>query len=386
VRTNHLSDVETLNGVERVNNPGTARLFEPFALGPLQLRNRIVMAPMTRSFSPGGVPGPDVAAYYKRRAEGGVGLIVTEGTYVPHPSAGFDSRVPHLYGDEALAGWRRVVEEVHSVGGRIFPQLWHVGMVYGPGQSEPGGIQAVGPSGLKKPGEAVTEPMSQAEIDAVIEAFGQAALHAKRLGFDGLELHGAHGYLIDQFFWAGTNQRTDKYGGDIAERTRFAVEIIQEVRRQVGKDFPLTLRFSQWKLQDFEARLARSPVELEAFLRPLTDAGVDLFHCSTRRFWQPEFEGSDLNLAGWTKKLTGKPTITVGSVTLNDEVMKSFATDETAGVAGIDDLLARLQRSEFDLVAIGRSLIVNPAWAQKVKAGSMSELRPFNRSVLAELI
>jgi 2,4-dienoyl-CoA reductase-like NADH-dependent reductase (Old Yellow Enzyme family) len=369
-----------------VSDPITAGLFEPLTIGPLHLPNRIVMAPMTRSFSPGGVPGPDVAAYYKRRAEGGVGLIVTEGTYVPHPAAGFDSRVPHFYGDEALAGWRGVLEKVHNAGGRIFPQLWHVGMVYGPGHGEPGAVQAVGPSGLKKPGEAVGEPMSQAEIDAVIEAFGQAAANAQALGFDGLELHGAHGYLIDQFFWAGTNQRTDKFGGDLVRRTRFAVEIIQEVRRRVGRDFPVALRFSQWKLQDFEARLARSPSELEAFLRPLADAGVDLFHCSTRRFWQPEFEGSDLNLAGWTRKLTGKPTITVGSVTLSDEFVKSFATDETAGVQGIDDLLARLRRGEFDLVAIGRSLIVNPAWVQKVKAGALGELQPFNRTALGELL
>ena len=101
--------------------------FHAISIGQLTLANRIVMAPMTRSFSPDGVPGPDVAAYYRRRAEGGVGLIVTEGTYIAHPSSGFDPRVPHLYGDDALAGWRRVVTEVHAAGGRIFPQLWHVG-------------------------------------------------------------------------------------------------------------------------------------------------------------------------------------------------------------------------------------------------------------------
>src|SRR5438067_7004634 len=102
-------------------------LFRPFVLHDLTLDNRIVMAPMTRSSSPGGVPTEAVAAYYRRRAEGGVGLIVTEGTWVPHPSAGFNDRVPRISGDDALAGWRRVVEEVHAAGGRIFPQLWHVG-------------------------------------------------------------------------------------------------------------------------------------------------------------------------------------------------------------------------------------------------------------------
>jgi 2,4-dienoyl-CoA reductase-like NADH-dependent reductase (Old Yellow Enzyme family) len=191
--------------------------------------------------------------------------------------------------------------------------------------------------------------------------------------------------LIDQFFWEGTNQRTDKYGGDIVSRTRFAVEVIQEVRRGIGADFPLALRFSQWKLQDYEAKLARTPTELEAFLRPLSDAGVDLFHCSTRRFWEPEFAGSSLNLAGWTKKLTGKPTVTVGSVTLGDDFLKSFGTNDTAAIIGIDELLERLEKGEFDLVAIGRSLIANPSWPMRMQNGGVGELKPFNRSELAQL-
>lgn len=351
-------------------------LFAPFTLKNLRLPNRIVMAPMTRSFSPGGVPGENVAAYYRRRAEGGVGLIVTEGTYPPEPSAGFDPKVPRLYGDEALAGWKRVVTGVHAAGGHIFSQIWHVGMVFGGPYGEPApGVRPIGPS-----------VMSQADIEAAVDAYATAAVNAKGVGFDGVELHGAHGYLIDQFFWEKTNDRTDGYGGSIHDRTRFAVEVIQEVRRRVGPEFPVALRFSQWKLQDFNAKLTETAGELETFLKPLCDAGVDLFHCSTRRFWEPEFPGSQLNLAGWTKKLTGKPTITVGSVTLNEEFVKSFRSDDSAQVTGIEDLVARLERQEFDLVAIGRSLIVNPAWPEKVRRGALAELQPFNRSVLAELV
>ncbi|HEY3823011.1 MAG TPA: NADH:flavin oxidoreductase [Bryobacteraceae bacterium] len=363
----------------------TDALFAPFTLRDLKLANRIVMAPMTRSFSPAGVPGPDVARYYRHRAEGGVGLIVTEGTYIAHPSSGFDPRVPHLYGDAALAGWSEVIRQVHDTGGKIFPQLWHVGMAYDPTD----GTRAFGPSGLKKPGEpadqTTSQPMSQADIDAVIQAYGVAAANAKRVGFDGIEIHGAHGYLIDQFFWEGTNQRTDRYGGDMVSRTRFAVEVINEVRRQVGPDFPLALRFSQWKLQDFNAKLAHTPAELSTFLEPLCNAGVDLFHCSTRRFWEPEFPDSNLNLAGWTKKLTGKPTITVGSVTLNEDLTKSFATDHDAAIVGVDELLERLERGEFDLVAVGRSLIANPSWPELIKNGALNELRPFNRTALSQL-
>jgi len=153
---------------------------------------------------------------------------------------------------------------------------------------------------LLKPDTKIGEPMTQAEIDAVVEAFAQAAEAAQRTGFDGIEIHGAHGYLIDQFFWEGTNRRADKYGGDLASRTRFAAEIIRECRRRTGPRFPILLRFSQWKQQDYAARLAATPQELARFLEPLAAAGLDGFHSSTRLFWEPEFEGSDLNLAGWT--------------------------------------------------------------------------------------
>lgn len=356
-------------------NRSTEALFRPFQLKGLALKNRIVMAPMTRSRSPEGIPGLDVAAYYRRRTEGGVALIITEGTYVDHPVAGFDPNVPRFYGGEALEGWKRVADQVHTAGGLIFPQLWHVGMVVSPVLELKPGVLPMG-----------TENMTQTDIDAVIEAFAKGAQSAKELGFDGVEIHGAHGYLIDQFFWDATNQRTDRYGGDLVSRTRFAVEIIHEVRRRVGPDFPVVLRYSQWKLKDYEAKLARTPEELDRFLRPLVDAGVDAFHCSTRRFWEPEFPDSDLNLAGWTKKLTGKPSITVGSVTLNEDLMTSFGTTGTAAVTGLDNLLERLDRDEFDLVAIGRALIVNPAWPGIIRRGALNELLPFNRSVLSELV
>jgi len=277
-----------------------------------------------------------------------------------------------------------VVEEVHLAGGKIFPQLWHVGLTSAmDGTFRPG---AMSPSGLAKRGEKIAEPMTQQDIDNVVRAFGEAAQSAQRLGFDGVEIHGAHGYLLDQFFWDGTNQRTDSYGGDLPARTRFAVEVIREVRSKVGPEFPVCLRFSQWKQQDYNAKLAQTPAELEQFLAPLAAAGVDLFHCSQRRFWEPEFDGSSLNLAGWTKKLTGKPTITVGSITLNAEFTRTFQSAETAAVTGIDELLERLEREEFDLVAVGRALIVNPSWPAVIQRGAIDELLPYQRDALAQLI
>ena len=353
-------------------------LFTPFSFKGITLPNRIVMAPMTRSMSPGGVPGPDVAAYYRRRAEGGVGLIVTEGTYPPDPTAGFDPRVPRLYGEAALHGWRHVVQEVHAAGGHIFSQIWHLGMQVSSGPPPAEGQHPVGPSG--------PYAMTQAEIDTAIQAYGQAAASAREVGFDGVELHAAHGYLVDQFFWEKTNLRTDGYGGSLENRTRFGVEAIREIRKRVGAEYPVALRFSQWKIDDYDAKIVTTPAELGQFLKPLVEAGVDIFHCSTRRCWEPEFEGSNLNLAGWTKKLTGKPTITVGSITLGADVMTSFGSPKAVEVTGIEDVLDRLERGEFDLVAVGRALIANPNWAAQIKAGAIADLRPFDRSVLATLV
>jgi 2,4-dienoyl-CoA reductase-like NADH-dependent reductase (Old Yellow Enzyme family) len=278
------------------------------------------------------------------------------------------------------------VKEVHEAGGKIIPQIWHVGMTRKIGDLPNPEALPIGPSGINPSGEKVTDQMSESEIITVVEAFAHAAADAKRLGFDGVEIHGAHGYLIDQFFWERTNQRNDRYGGDMLARTRFSVEIIEACRLAVGPDIPIVLRISQWKLAMYTAKLAETPELLAQFLAPLVDAGVDIFHCSTRRFWEPEFEGSDLNLAGWTKKLTGKPTITVGSVGLDEEFMSSFKEGKGAQNTNIDELIKRLERDEFDLVAIGRALLVDPAWAAKIRDGRIEELEPFTVNALTTLV
>ncbi|KOV53669.1 1,2-oxophytodienoate reductase [Streptomyces sp. AS58] len=360
-------------------------LSAPFSINGLTVPNRIVMAPMTRRFSPGGVPGADVASYYVRRAAAGVGLIVTEGTYVGHDSAGESDRVPRFHGAEQLAGWAKVAEEVHAAGGRIVPQLWHIGMARNAGRPPFPEAPAVGPSGLRPDGtEGGGRVMTQRDLDDVVAAFAEAAAAAERIGFDGVELHGAHGYLIDQFLWAGTNRRTDSYGGDPVARTKFAAEIVAAVRETVSPGFPVLFRYSQWKQGAYDARLAGTPQELEAVLAPLVTAGVDAFHASTRRYWLPEFDGSDLNLAGWTKKLTGLPAVTVGSVGLDGEFLKAFQ-GEGAGVGSLGNLLDRLERGEFDLVAVGRALLQDPRWAQKVLAGRLEELAPYDPASLSSL-
>jgi len=363
----------------------TSPLFAPFTWGSLTLPNRIVMAPMTRNFSPGGVPGSDVAGYYARRAAHGVGLIITEGTVIDDPASADSPAVPRFHGDPALAGWARVLKAVREVGGHIVPQLWHVGSVRKRDSQANPGVPPLAPSGLGGADLVVSRPMTDAEIASVIDAYARGAADAKRLGFDGVELHGAHGYLIDQFFWETTNRRTDRYGGDAVDRTRFACEVVAACRRASGPDFPILFRFSQWKLQDFTARLVSTPDALLAFLTPLVDAGVDIFHCSTRHFWLPEFEGSHLNLAGWTKKLTGKPTITVGSVGLDGDFVAAIIERKSTRATGVDHLIAMVEAGEVDLVAVGRALLVDPAWAEKIRGGRLADLLPFTPDALKTL-
>jgi 2,4-dienoyl-CoA reductase-like NADH-dependent reductase (Old Yellow Enzyme family) len=227
--------------------------------------------------------------------------------------------------------------------------------------------------------------MTTKDIEDTIIAFGKAAANAKQLGFDCIEIHGAHGYLMDQFFWEETNLRTDIYGGKtLAERNRFAVAVIKEVRKQVGNDFAIIIRLSQFKPSSYDYKLAQTPQEMDAWLAPLVDAGVDIFHCSQRRFWEPEFEGSDLNFAGWAKKITGKATITVGSVGLSGDFFGAFA-GESSQPTSLDELTRRFDRGDFDLVAVGRPLLADPNWVAKIKAGKMDELRGFSKEALAQL-
>ena len=359
-------------------------LFTPFTCRGLTIPNRIVMAPMTRNFSPGGVPGDNVAAYYERRASADVGLIVTEGTTIARGGASNDPRIPNFHAEAALKGWANVVEKVHGAGGKIAPQIWHVGMMRKPGTGPDPEAVSDSPSGKTHDGKQVQPEPSESEVADMVMAYANAAGEAAKLGFDCVEIHGAHGYLIDEFFWNVMNTREDKYGGGLPERARFAGEIISECRKQMGDDLPIILRFSQWKQQEFTARLAETPQELEAFLGVFVNAGVDILHCSQRRWWEPEFDGSEMNLAGWSKKLTGLPTITVGSVGLDSDFVGAFQ-GQGSKTRPIVDVIERLETGEFDMVAVGRALLQDPFWAQKIKEGRHDELEEYDAKALATL-
>lgn len=348
-----------------------AALLTPLALRGLVLPNRVAMAPMTRFHSSGGIPGADVASYYARRAASGIGLVVTEGIAVPHLAAVDHPDVPRLDGDAALAGWRAVVAAVHDAGGRIVPQLWHQGPLW---QPEEGHGAALRPSGLWGPPDGMislpeetrsrglppVRPMSDEQIADAVAAFARAARNARAIGFDGIAIHGAHGYLIDSFLWGETNRRDDRWG---RERAAFAVAVIRAVRAEVGHDLPIIFRFSQFKMQDYRAQLADSPAELAGLLEPLAEAGVDLFDASQRYFDTPAFAGSPLNLAGWAKRITGVPAMTVGGVALGKSAGASRHIDDSQNsVNNLPLLLERFERGEFDMVAVGRAILNDPQW------------------------
>lgn len=356
-------------------------LFRPFKLRGVELKNRIAMAPMTRSRSPEAFPTAENVAYYQRRAAAEVGLIISEGTLTRRKGASNDAAIPLFWGEKALNGWKQVIDAVHAAGGKMAPQIWHQGMSRKPGTGHFPDAPSDGPSGITLTGKKISDEPSEAEVIDMAQAYADAAADAKRLGFDCIELHGAHAYLIDEFFWPVTNQRTDRFGGaTIAQRAEFAAEVIRRCRAAVG-DLPIIIRISQWKSVDYNAKLATTPQELDSWARVMCDAGVDAIHCSQRRILEPEFPEIDgpngLNLAGWVKKLTGIPTISVGSVGLSSEFTASFRGEGSAA-GKLDETIERLDRGEFDLVAVGRALLQDPEWALKVKNGRLDELRDYD--------
>jgi 2,4-dienoyl-CoA reductase-like NADH-dependent reductase (Old Yellow Enzyme family) len=340
-----------------------ASLLQPTMLAGLPLSSRFVMAPMTRLRSPGGTPTPEVAGYYRRRAENGIGLIISEGALVGHPSAGHQTTVPRLTAGPAEDGWRRVTDEVHAAGGRIAAQLWHLGSAREPVD----GITAWTPSGV--PGRS--HPMTLDDIDTMLASYADAARVAVRAGFDAVEIHAAHGYLLDEFLWPHTNRRSDRFGGSVAARSTFPAAVIGAVRAVVPAQMPIIVRFSQFKERDYTARIAETPAELAVILDAFTAAGADVLHASQRVFTDPAFAGSPRNLAGWAKHLTGLPTITVGSIGLTRDFLRSNALTE---------LLRRLDGGEFDLVALGRILLGNPDWVTLAAAGRIDEIHDYRKA------
>ena len=357
-------------------------LFEPYKIKNTLLRNRIAMAPMTRNQSPEGIPTNEVVSYYKRRAEADVGLIITEGVEVSHKASSAYPDVPRLDSEKARDGWKRVVGGIKDYDGAVIAQLWHCGGFRKLGMEPNPEVPGHTASGLVRPGKRVAHAMSSEDIKETIDAFASDAKYCEEIGFDGVEIHGAHGYLIDNFFWRGTNEREDLYGGSIEKRSQLAANIVKAIRSNVSNNFIVGLRFSQWKQQDYEAKLAASSEELLKVIKQPVDAGLDYLHSSMRRFWESEFEGSDENLAFWTKKLTGLPTISVGSVGLDSDFIDMSAP---ASPRNIDKAISDISNKKYDMVAVGRALLADYEWVIKMREGRIKDIIPYTKEALYKL-
>ena len=339
-------------------------LFRPFLHRKFKLPTRVVMAAVPRCLADQGVPTPEMLRYYRRRAEQMVGLIITEPVAVDDPAAAADTGMPHFYGGAALRAWKMICRSVHATGCRMMPLLSHAGMLRPVSGDMPHTeVQPVGPSGispvsLMRCGEA----MSRERIQSVAESFGKAAQIARLLGFDGVAIDGANGGLIDQFLRRETNCRSDEYGGDIMARTRFAAQVVQTVRKCVGRQFPVVFRFSQHNDGLRVGPLVQTPHELEEFLQIMCAAGVDVFSCDG--LGAPAFSGSALNLPGWTRMLAQRPVMAYGGIGLPERP--------------VDSLLWQLSGQSVDLFAVGRALLADAEWAAKVRLFRDSEILPYN--------
>jgi 2,4-dienoyl-CoA reductase-like NADH-dependent reductase (Old Yellow Enzyme family) len=337
---------------------------------------------MTRNQSPGGIPTSDVISYYARRAKAEVGLIITEGIEVSHIASSAYPNVPRLDTNKAREGWKKVVEGIKNNNGAVIAQLWHCGGFRKLGMQPNPEVPGYTASGLVKPGKKVAHEMTLQDIKETIDAYASDAKICQELGFDGVEIHGAHGYLIDNFLWGGTNIREDSYGGSIQKRSQFVSDIIKAVKENVDDQFIVGLRFSQWKQHDFSAKLASTPDDLKKILMPPVEAGLDFLHSSMRRFWESEFEGSDENLAYWTKKISNIPTIGVGSVGLDSDFIDMTAP---ATPTSIDKAIDDIKKQKYDLIAVGRALLSDYEWVVKMKEGRLNDVIPYTKDALLNL-
>lgn len=350
-------------------------LFDPIRLGEIDCVSRIAMAPCTRCFCPGFLPTAEVADYYGRRADDGVGLLISEGTVIAERGNGYNG-APGIWSREQVAAWRPVTDRVHAGGGRIICQIWHVGAVAHPLTT--GGVLPEGPSGVSPEGRisrlrkddgsfehyGESEAMTPARVAQAIDLYRRAAANAMEAGFDGVEIHGAHGYLIDQFVNLHFNRRDDDWGGE--NRCRFAGEVTRAVVGEIGAGRTV-YRFRADVSQ--EGRGWQRPLEtLPLLLETLRDAGLEILHASNWEYDEAYFPTEDGSagepLHAATRRLWPGPLIGVGSLTA-----------ERADAA--------LAAGEIDMAAFGRALIANPDFVSRVREGR--PLNPYEAESLAKL-
>ncbi len=331
------------------------RLFSTFPLGPLTLPSRIVMSPMTRSRSIGNVPDELVATYYRQRAS--AGLIVTEGTS-PSPNGLGYARIPGIYSEAQVAGWKKVTDAVHAAKGRIFVQVMHTGRV-GHAHNLPEGARILGPSAVAAPGEMYTDAagpqpfaapvaMTDDDIAEAIREYGDAATNAAKAGFDGIELHGANGYLIEQFLNTASNARTDPWGGSVENRIRFALAVVDVSIAAIGSA-RVGIRLSPYGVFN-----GSQP-------DPHTD---DVYRMLASELGKRKL--AYVHLVDHSSMGAPKP-----KPEIFDDIRRIFKGAIIRG-GGFDAASAELflEEGKADLIAFGRPFIANPSLPSKLRSGA----------------
>lgn len=335
-------------------------LFQPLEVAGLTLPNRVLMSPLTRSRSsqPGDVPNDMNARYYQQRAS--AGLIIAEATQVSPQGKGY-AFTPGIHSQEQVAGWRKVTDAVHSAGGRIHLQLWHVGRISHP-DLQPDGQKPVAPSAIRPEGAMtfisadsgmvdISEPraLDADEIPGIVEQFRNGAQNAKDAGFDGVEVHGANGYLLDQFIRSGSNQRNDEFGGSVENRLRFPLMVMQAVVDVWGKD-KVGIRVSP--TGSFNTMFDENPVEtFGTFAKHLNEMGIAYIEVV-----EDSFQGNHAN---------GRPEEVI------DAIRSGFKGTYIAnGAYTADEARERISKGLCDLVSFGRPFIANPDLPERLRQGA----------------
>ena len=325
----------------------------------LTVANRFALAPMTRtSAEADGTPNQLMADHYEAYAKGGFGLLITEGTYTDDGASQGYANQPGLINDAHIDGWRTIVDRVHAAGSKVIVQLMHAGAQF---QANHYTDQAIAPSAVQPKGEPLgfygdqtewqtPKTMTEADIKAAIEGFAQSARNAKAAGFDGIELHGANGYLLNQFLSTHFNRREDSYGGSLENRLRIVVDTIKAVRAAVGDDFALGIRLSQVAVTDPDYQLPEGEAGFRQIIEAVRDAGADFVHTTDGDVHRAPFVDGDKSLADVVAAVDGIELIINGGI---DEINHQ---DRGAAYPG-------------SLLAVGKKALANPDFVQRLKDG-----------------
>ncbi|MEC7816068.1 MAG: NADH:flavin oxidoreductase [Pseudomonadota bacterium] len=334
-------------------------VLTPIRFSGLDLPNRFALAPMTRtSAEADGTPNALMADHYEGYAKGGFGLIITEGTYTDDKGSQGYANQPGIINDAQINGWKPVVERVHAAGSKIVMQLMHAGAQFQANRftDQPIAPSAVAPKGAPlglygdQQAWLIPSEMTETDIREAIDGFARSAANAKAAGFDGVEIHGANGYLINQFLSTHFNHRDDQYGGSLENRARFAVEVVRAVRKAAGEDFPVGIRLSQGTVTDPDYQLPEGEDGFRTLVELVRDAGADFVHTTDGEVNRSHFVAGQASLASVAASVDGIELIINGSV---DETNHQDLANQYPGT----------------LLAIGKKALANPDFVQRLKDG-----------------